>query len=190
MNSTLFRRAAVSLAAVAVAACGDSTGPRANLSDAQVADMLQAMSSVSNFGGVPGAPLAMVSVSETVSCPNGGSATSSGSVNSNEAAGTAIVQITQSFTGCKATGSEGRVWTFDGNPNVATNLNTSYNATTGAFSITGTQIGGIKFASDLGSGSCDVSLQLSFTGNQTSFNASLSGMACGHQIQQSISFTE
>jgi len=186
-SGTLIRRASVALVAFTLAACGDSTGPRANLTEEQVSDMLDAMSAVSSFGSVPGAGMAVVTVSETVDCPNGGTATASGSVNENQAAGTATVQVTQSFSGCKATSSSGRVWTFDGNPNIVTSMSTTYNQTTGAFSITGTQIGGIRVASDLGSGSCDINLSITFTGDADSFSGSINGSACGHTIQQSMS---
>ena len=190
MSAQLLRRASAAVLALTNAACGDSTGPRANLSEAQVADMLEAMSEVASFGTVPGAPLAVVNVSQTVDCPNGGSANVSGSVNENQAAGTATVQITQGFSGCKATSSAGRVWTFDGDPSIVTNLSTSYNATTGAFSITGTQVGGIKVTSDVGSGSCQINLTISLSGDQTSFQGSLSGSACGHNIEQSMSVSQ
>ena len=188
-SATLIRRASVALVAFSLAACGDSTGPSANLTEEQVGDMLDAMSAVSNFGSVPGTAMAVVTVSETVDCPNGGTATASGTVTENTLAGTATVQFTQSFNGCKATSSAGRVWTFDGNPNIVTNLATTYNATTGAYSITGTQVGGIKVSSEVGSGSCDINITISFSGDPNSFNGSISGSACGRNIQQSISVT-
>ena len=58
------------------------------------------------------------------------------------------------------TESNGRVWTFDGNPNIVTNVSLTSNQTTGAFTMTATQKGGIKFTSDLGSGSCAIALSL------------------------------
>jgi len=190
MSAHLLRRAAVALVAFTIAACGDSTGPSSNLTQEQVSDLLDAMSAVSSYGSIPGTALAVVTTSETVDCPNGGTAAVNSTVNENPTAGTATIQVTQIFSGCKATSSHGRVWTFDGDPNIVTSVSTTYNATTGAFSVNGTQKGGIKFASDLGSGSCAVDLTVTFSGNETSFNGSVSGSACGHNIQQSISVTQ
>lgn len=200
MTSTLIRRAAVAFTAVTLA-CGDSTGP-ANLSEEQVGDMLEAMSAVSSFGteagpgmaalSSPGSALAnvVVTVSQTVDCPNGGSASVNGTVDENEQAGTATVQITQSFSACAATSSRGRVWTFDGNPNIVTNVSASNNETTGAFSMTATQVGGIRFTSDLGSGSCQVNLTITLSGDANSFQGGMSGSACGHNIEQSFSVSQ
>ena len=201
-SATFLRRASVALAALTLA-CGDSTGPSAKLSEEQVADMLDAMSAVASFGDVPGPALAAdplatvtamanatVSVSQTVSCPDGGSASVNGTANDDPAAGTMSVQITQNFMGCRATSESGRLWTFDGNPNIVTNVSASYNETTGAFSMTATQVGGIRVASDVGSGSCQINLTLTMSGNDTSFSGSLSGSACGHTIEQSVTVTQ
>ena len=199
-SANLIRRASVALAALTLA-CGDSTGP-SNLSEEQVGDMLDAMSAVSIYGDVPGASMSMaglrlapqtanatVSLSHTISCPNGGSASVNGTATDDEA-GNATAQITQSFSSCAATSSEGRLWTFDGNPNIVTNMTASYNETTGAYSMTATQVGGIRFASNLGSGSCQIDLTFTMSGNETSFSASISGNACGHSIQQSVEVTQ
>lgn len=201
-RATLLRRASVALAAFTLA-CGDSTGPNANLSEEEVGDLLDAMSAVAYVGDVPGGSMsraglryspetanATVSVSETVDCPNGGSATWSGTATDNPDAGTATAQVTQSFNACAATSSEGRLWTFDGNPNIVTNVSASYNETTGAFSMTTTQVGGIRFASDLGSGACQINLTFTMSGDENSFSANISGSACGRNIQQSIEVTQ
>ena len=197
-RSPLLRGASVALAAFSLA-CGDSTAPSVTLTEAQVGDMLEAMSAVS-LGAVPAPGMfihradqtanATVTVSETVDCPNGGSATVNGTVTDNAAAGTFTAQVTQGFTGCKASAESGRVWTFDGNPNIVTNMSGSANPTTGAFSLTATQTGGVKFASDLGAGSCALDLTLTMTGSATSSSATLSGTACGRTIQRTITVTQ
>lgn len=176
----------MALAALTLA-CGDATGPSTNLSEEQVGDMLDAMSAVASFGSVPGIAPAVVNVSQTIDCPNGGSASVGGTINTNDAAGTATVQFTQGFSGCRATSKKGRLWTFDGDPNIITIVSVSYNEVTGAFSITGSQVGGIRFASDLGSGSCPINLAFTFSGNASSISGTLSGSACGRTIEQSIS---
>ena len=110
LRTTHIRRAAIALATLTLA-CGDSTGPNANLSETQVAEMLQVMSLVAPFDEVPtgGTPArralqaspsmayATVSVSETADCPNGGSASVDGIVNSDEEAGTLDAEVTHDF---------------------------------------------------------------------------------------------
>ena len=201
-SATLVRRASVALVALTLA-CGDSTGP-ARLSEEQVVDMLDAMSAVAYTGDIPGGTSlsraslwavpqtanATVSVSQTVSCPNGGNASVSGTATDNPDAGTATAHIVQSFAACAATSSEGRVWTFNGDPNITTDLNSTYNESTGAFSMTVTQVGGVRFASNLGSGACQVNLTLTMSGDEDSFSATMSGSACGHTIEQSIDVTQ
>lgn len=194
---TLLRGVSVALTAFTLG-CGDSTAPSVTLTEAQVADMLEAMNSVS-AGAVPGSGLfvhrggqtanATVTLSQTVDCPNGGSASVNGTVTDDAAAGTFSARITQGFTGCAATSSEGRVWTFDGNPNIVTNLSGSYNVNTGAVNITATQVGGVKFSSNLGAGTCAIDLALTITGTETSGTITVSGTACGRNIQQSITAT-
>jgi hypothetical protein len=200
-SATLLRRTSVVLAAFTMA-CGDSTG-LSNLSEEQVGDMLDAMSAVSYEGTVPvpGAAFsraslrfapqtanATVTVSETVDCPNGGSASYNGSVDSDEVAGTMSAEVNQGFNACAAPSSEGRVWTFTGN--VASNLEASSNEAAGTFTMTATQVGAIQASSNLGSGSCAINLTLTMSGTQTSMSVSLSGSACGRNIQQSFEISQ
>ena len=200
-SATLIRRASVALAAFTLA-CGDSTGPNANLSEEEVTDMLDAMSSIVSFEEMPGMSASMaglrlspetanatVSFSQTVDCPNGGTSGISGSATDDEA-GNMTAQFTQSFNSCAATSSEGRLWTFNGNPNIVTNISATHNEATGAFSMTATQVGGVRFASDLGSGACQINLTLTMSGNETSFSASVTGSACGRNIQQSVEVSQ
>jgi hypothetical protein len=199
-SATLIRRASVALTALTLA-CGDSTGP-ANLSEEQVGDMLEAMSTVSYMGeGMPGTAStggfgaalqlanATVTVSETAECPNGGSASYSGTVVDNED-GSGSAEITQTFSDCAGTSAQGRVWTFNSDPSIVTEMSFSFNESTGAFSMTASQVGGIRFASDLGSGRCDVDVTFTMSGTQNSLSASVSGQACGRSIQRSITVSQ
>lgn len=199
-SAPLIRRASLALVALTLA-CGDSTGP-VNLSEEQVGEMLEAMSTVSYIGeGMPGTASAggfgaalqlanaTVSVSETVECPNGGSASYSGTVIDNED-GSGSAEITQSFDNCAGTSAQGRVWTFNGDPNIVTEVSVNFNETTGAFSLTASQVGGIRFASDLGSGACEIDVTFTMSGTQNSLSASVSGEACGRSIQRSIQVTQ
>jgi hypothetical protein len=201
MTARILRGASVALTALTLA-CGDSTAPK--LSEAEVYDMLDAMSSVAAFDELPGAPAARaslraagtqmanatVNVSQTVSCPNGGSATVNGTATDNPDAGTFSAQVTHSFSGCTAPSSEGRLWTFNGSPNILTTLSGSANETTGAFNMTVTQVGGVRFSSDLGEGTCQINLTLTMSSNgSNSFSSSISGSACGRSIQQTVEVT-
>jgi hypothetical protein len=187
-NSQLARRACVALMGLTLAACKDN-GPSV-LTEAQVGEMIEAMASVNALGAIPGTSMAIINVSETIDCPNGGTATVAGSVNDNDGSGTATVQVTQSFNACRATSSHGRVWTFDGDPNVTTNVTMTADEEAQTFSISGSQVGGIRFSSDLGSGSCSVNLTTSMSGGPGSLQASLSGTACGHTVERSFSFSQ
>lgn len=204
MIAPFVRRASVALAAFTLA-CGDSTAPK--LSEAQVQDMADALFAVawsgdaaapggtsmsaSPFGEFkPTSANATVNVSQTVDCPNGGTAGVNGTATSDDAAGTFSATVTQTFTACSATSSQGRVWTFTGNPNIVTSISASSNQTTGAFSMTLTQVGGVKFESDLGAGACAINLTYTLSGNQTSLSASLNGSACGRNISQTINVTQ
>ncbi|MGH7678240.1 MAG: hypothetical protein ACRENU_07225 [Gemmatimonadaceae bacterium] len=184
ISNRLMKRASMALLAFAVASCGDSTGPKINLTEEQVMDMLEAMTAVNSVGAL-GANAAVITVSETVSCPNGGSTSVSGSVNDNNGSNTVTMQATQGFSNCAAPSeSTGRVWTFNGS--IATNFSITVNEQTEEFSMTGTQIGGISASSDLGSGGCDINITITLTSSPAGFSGSLNGTACGHTIQQTI----
>lgn len=186
--------------AAASLACGDSTAPNVTLTEAQVGDMLDAITAVSLPSAVPGTGMFIhraggtanvtVTLSETLSCPNGGSAAVNGTANSDPINGTFSAQVTQGFTACAAPSKQGRVWTFDGNPNIVTELSGTHNVNTGAFSLTATQVGGVKFASDLGAGSCAIDLSLTASGSDTSGTVTLSGTACGRTVQRTVTVTE
>jgi hypothetical protein len=200
MTARILRGASLALTALTLA-CGDSTAPK--LSEAEVFDMLDAMSTVAAFDELPGAPAARaslraagstmanatVSVSQTVSCPNGGSATVAGTATDNPDAGTFSAQVTHSFSSCTTPSSEGRLWTFNGSPNILTTMSGSANETTGAFNMTVTQVGGVRFSSDLGEGTCQINLTMTLSGTSNSLSSSISGSACGRTIQQSVEIT-
>ena len=183
MLTRLTKRASLALLAFTVAACGDSTAPKINLTEEQVMDMLEAMAAVNSVGAL-GAQAAIITVSETVSCPNGGSTSVNGSVNDNNGSNTATIQATQGFSNCAATSDAGRVWTFNGS--ITTNFSVTVNQDTEEFSMTGTQVGGINASSDLGSGGCEINITMTLTSSAAGFSGSISGTACGHTIQQTI----
>ena len=189
MRHTLLKAFTASIV-LTVAACGDSTAPNVDLNDEQIADMMDAMANAGLFGVTPPptANMAVITLNETVDCPNGGSASISASINDNEATGAVSMSITQGFSNCKATSSAGRMWTFNGNPNIVTTFNGTSNANTGAFTLNGTQTGGVIVSSDLGSGACafDVTYSMSGNDNTGAFQGSVTGTICGKNFSQSL----
>jgi hypothetical protein len=197
MQKTL-RRALVAAMAVAVSACGDSPlGPEADLTQEEVEEMMDAMSAVGAFTFFPtgfsiqsvdGQVAAVVApFNESADCPSGGTVSTSGSMNVNETTGNFSAQYTSSYSNCKAQSNTGRVWTFNGDPNISNTMTFTSNATTGAYTVTGTQSGGLRFSSNGTSGRCSISLSWNMS---TSANGvatgSLTGTVCGESVSQSI----
>jgi hypothetical protein len=188
MTPRLLRLATASLF-LSIAACGDSTGP-VTLSEEQISDMMDAMANAGTPGFVPPVGnLAVTTVTGTSDCPNGGTTTLNGTIDDNEATGSFSMTITQGFTNCKSASSSGRVWTFNGKPNIVVTMTGSENANTGAFTFSTSQTGGLSFASDIGAGDCEFNVTISMSGNYNTeqFSGSISGSVCGRNVSQSLS---
>lgn len=189
MRPTLLKAVAASLV-LSVTACGDSTAPNVDLNDEQIADMMEAMANAGLFGPTPPPTgnMAVVTVNQTVDCPNGGTASINASIDANENTNAMSMSITQGFTNCKATSSAGRMWTFNGNPHIVTTFSGSSDDATGAFTLNGTQTGGVLVSSDLGSGACafDVTYAMSGNDNTGAFQGSVTGTICGKNFSQSL----
>jgi hypothetical protein len=188
----LFRGAMVA-AFTLFAGCKDSTAPQIELTEAQVDDLMDAFSALgtADVGTAANMAALVVNVGSTIDCPNGGSRSETGSMNINEETGSLSITATQDFAACKAMSSTGRLWTFDGSPSLTSTFNMTVNQTTNAFTMQGTQTGGLMVASDLGSGVCNFDLTTSMTGtpgaNETmTIAGSISGTVCGKTIQVSI----
>lgn len=190
---TLIRCVAATSLAFSIAACGDSTGPNVTLTEEQVADMMDAMANAgaAGFTPPPVGNLVVLTINQTVDCPNGGTSSVAATIDENVNTGATAMTITQGFTNCKSASSTGRVWTFNGKPNIVSTFNGTSNAATGAFTMSGTQKGGISFSSDLGTGACDFDVTFSMSGNENTeqFSVTVSGTVCGRNISQSISGT-
>ena len=190
MHTRLFRSLAVASLALTFTACGDSTAPNLELTEDQVADMMDALTTAGLAGyGSTGSNFAVVTIDRTVDCPEGGSASVNASYDDGSTGTTVTMSITQGFSNCKATSSQGRMWTFNGNPNIVSTFTATSNETTGAFTFSGTQKGGITASSDLGSGACGWDVTYSFSGNDNTgaFSGSVTGTVCGRSVSQSIS---
>lgn len=190
MPTRFLRNCAAAFLALSFTACGDSTAPSLNLSEEQVADMMDALSTAGLAGfGAMGGGFAVVTINETVDCPEGGSATVNASIDDGGGTGTSVsMTITQGFSNCKATSSQGRQWTFNGNPNLVSTFSGTSNEQTGAFSFSGTQKGGITAASNLGSGACTWDVTYSMSGNDITgaLSGSVTGTVCGRSVSQTI----
>ena len=185
----IIRGIAATSLALTIAACGDSLGP-VTLNDEQVADMMDAMANagVAGFTPPPVGNLAVTTINQSVQCPDGGTASIAATIDENANTGAVSMTITQGFSSCKSTSSSGRMWTFNGKPNIVSTFSGTSNATTGAFTLSGTQSGGISFSSDIGTGSCDFNVTFSMSGNENTeqFSGSISGTVCGRSVSQSL----
>ena len=200
ITGTSLRRA-VAAAFIFTAACSDSTAPAIELTEDQVNDMMDAFSLVGTTpdGGSFGSNMAALTVTQnvTVDCPDGGSMSDNGTVNINEQTGTVTFTSTQDFSACKATSTEGRQWTFEGSPSLNSNFTMTSNQQTGAFSMTGSQTGGLHVSSDLGSGVCTFNVSYTLTttpvpGTEGEFNVtgSVTGTVCGRSIDVDLSVVQ
>jgi hypothetical protein len=182
-------------AAAALVACGNSTGP-VGLTQAQVEDLVDALAAVgrqssplgSNVRGDAPARVLGVQypVDETASCPGGGTVRSQGMIDLTET--TFSANLTQTFTNCVSTSSRNTRWTFNGNPNLTTQMSGTFSQSGGTFTMSGTQSGGISYSSPHGGGSCSVDLSLNVTGNMLTDRAtgSVVGTVCGRAINQTV----
>jgi hypothetical protein len=196
MMHKTFRRAFVAALAFTVAACGDNPlAANADLSQAEVEEMMDAMSAIGAFSpfglsvqSASGNVAFIVSqINESAPCPNGGTFSTNGSMNINETTGNFTAQLTNNYNSCKATSSTNRVWTFNGDPNISQTMSFTSNQTTGAFQMTGSQNGGLSFSSNGASGRCSISINYSVSvtssGTET---GSITGTVCGKSVNQSL----
>lgn len=191
--------ALVAAVAVPVVGCGSDKVSGVDLSQAQVEDMLEALSAVGmdaapaiaiqamNGGNV--APFTLT-LDDTSPCPNGGTTRVQGSITFSNTldGGTYTGNVTQGYTNCAATSSQNVVWTFNGNPHVQQTISGSHTISTGNFSATLTQQGAINFSSGAGSGGCSINLNMSLTGNELrrTMQMTMSGTACGRTINRTL----
>ena len=192
--------AAALAALLSLSACKDSSGPDSiQLTDAQAEDLMEALASVGSDGGElarrsaafvagPDAAFLQIPVDETEQCPGGGTVRQQGTLDVNDTFTQMTANVTNSYTGCKATSPQGVLWTFDGAPNIAFAFTVTSDATTGNYTISGTQKGAVDASSSIGSGRCAIDLTYTGSGNsetQTG-SATVSGTACGRTINVTV----
>lgn len=198
MLGTFVSRAIVAAVAVTLSACGSSTAPDAHLDSAEIEDMMDAMSALGAFSFDPTGfsrgtaysvvtQSAVVTVTDSYPCPEGGTVNVSGSYDINENTGNFSSQVTQGYSSCKASSASGRQWTFNGDPNVLMNMNMTFNQTTGAMTMSGTQTGGIRFSSNGASGRCSINLSFSTSLNDVGeATGTVTGTVCGESVSHSL----
>lgn len=192
-----FRIAALALAlAFGLLACSDD-GPAASgdqLSPEEAEVMLEALVEAGGFGlgavGFTGSPPAGVAastqfdISETMSCPEGGSIDVEGSISVDEAQESLQWTLTQTHRNCQvSSSSDGSAWLFDGSPSVVSSFNMTFSET--AFSMQGSEEGGIAWESGGRSGTCPISVSYDFSGTENTLTGTISGTVCGNDISLS-----
>lgn len=128
------------LSAISLAACGGGTEPKViQFTQAQVEDMMDALATLGTFDTGPGFARASAlsnadvlaafttTLDETEPCPAGGTQRLQGTVTGDDAGTQITGQITQTFQACRATGSSGKTWTFNGAPSLVANFSMSFN---------------------------------------------------------------
>ena len=205
MYSRIVGGASALVLAVAIGACsGDSTGPAGDtLTDAEFDAMVEALVAVGSFDFGMGATafaaspalsegmehrLAAETISftfeESVPCPDGGTVDVEGSMNGDfdsvTGAGTASVAITQTHRSCAGTAQQsGKSFVFNGDPYVSTQMTFTLDENEDLVSLSGSQIGGIRWAVDDKEGRCGMDVTYSITGAQTATpSISIAGTLC------------
>lgn len=197
MHRTHFRIGSLALIlSFGLLACGDD-GPTQSgdeLTQAEASAMMEALAMAGGTGfigvGFPGAgggmALQQVPLDFTQNCTGGGTVVYSGSMSvSGESSFT--LNSTLTHNSCTETASsDGSSWTFNGDPSITMSLTGT--ATESSINFQGSQGGGISWSNGGRSGSCDVDVQYSISGNpQGNVTVSISGTSCGYDVSGSFS---
>ena len=189
------RRLLLSCAAIGLAACGGdgATAPEADLTPAEAADVLEALTTVSSLSNFE--PVALRSVDlktlqslgsqpalteqldESIPCPDGGSTRARGAVTVNDSTGAATIDVRQTYTDCAVRTESNRIWTINGDPDIRTIFSST------ASSFTGSLRGAVVATSAGTSGRCTVNVTMSLTASAVI----ISGTVCGESVADSIS---
>lgn len=197
---------AFAAATLGLSGCGgtESTEPTAliNLTEAQVADMMEALAAVSDVAGEIGfgkatagsmaaiIAAATITTDETEPCPAGGNQRMQGTVTFNDDFSQLSMAVTQTPQSCAAVSGSGTTWTFTGAPNIVSNLQMSTNESTGVFTLSGTQIGALEVSSTAGSGRCPINITMNLSGSLLgTVSGSVTGTVCGQTFNETIDET-
>lgn len=192
-----------------LAGCGDDaddpTGPDGELTQAEAEAMTEAFFTAGGFGlgafgggfepadsGARGVPIGPETIDRVVECPEGGTVALqgqySGDIDEETGEGTLDFTLTQTHDACAASASDGSVWSFDGDPNVATDFDYQFSET--SVSLQGTRTGTVQWSGSDANGRCsvDLSWDVSADVEQSSFSGTVSGSFCGFDVSQDLSW--
>jgi len=175
------------VALVAIGACSGSddagTGP-SNVDTLSAADATDAFSALLTtvllfqfeLSGPAGSP---VTVNDTRICPRGGTLLTQGTALDNASTSRFTADVRQTHRDCSAPSDSGRVWTFNGNPNLR--LDVTFNTTSGALIAVIT--GNVRYASEGATGSCTTNVTVN---GATDGTATVTGTLCGRTVSATL----
>lgn len=192
--STKLRHALWALPVVVTFACSDGpTAPAIVLSDAEITDAFGALMTVGGLGmdtelreavePSMGSASITQSLSETTPCPAGGSVRISGSVSSNTSGTSTTIDLRQRHLVCAVEGASGRLWVFNGDPNIRMKVTLHIDELSEDFTMTGSFTGAVLIESEGNSGRCAFNLTMSLGIS----DVSVSGTVCGREFNESVS---
>ncbi|HYV96499.1 MAG TPA: hypothetical protein VE967_03495 [Gemmatimonadaceae bacterium] len=187
------------------AACGSDKATGSNnsgdtLTTAEFDSMVEALDAVGSFsffGGFGGRGTSTglaaqqsqsVPYDETETCPGGGTLRTHGnlsfSLSNNNTNYTYDGTLTQTFSSCKGTSSNGTVFTFSGGPTLT--FHATYSGTT--YNLTMHETGTINWATGGRNGGCsaDITITISTNSSGTVATGSYTGTMCGHNVNETF----
>ncbi len=184
---------------VGLAACddGEITTVEQQLSQAEVAELLEVLAAVGSFNpGVTGsAPQGVAgpqpvpfsfTVEWSFGCPEGGTVAATGSTSGDtegQSGGLeASYNATLTYTECRGTSDEGTTFEIDGS--LTTAIDFQLNEDT--FALQGTHTGTLAWTSDGRSGSCTLDLTFSNTVTGTTQSSEVTGTVCGVTVNETV----
>jgi len=194
--------------ALGLAACSDFTSSGDVLTDAEAAEMAEALveGTFAGFGnfeaapsGAPGQTDARITdtFSHSAPCEGGGTVALNGSLayNVNQADSSVTIEFdyTVAPSGCQVTSAGGTTFTLTGDPNLRVNGDFSFDASATGGTFEGSLNYGGKFtweASDGRAGACGVDLtanyEFTWGTTTTSGSASVTGSVCGVTVSRTV----
>lgn len=193
---TYLRIPALVLLLLVPAACGDDdgTGLEDDLSLQETEAMLEALTETGSFStlglatAISGTGSVDVDVDQTVPCPGGGSLDVTGNVTGDVSQSGSVdlsVSVTHTHRGCTGTAENGMTFTFDGAPDLSTQLDVSVTQD-GSLSLTGATTGTLGWSTGDREGVCVTDLAVDLSGSLTSVQGSISGTACGRSVDEIV----
>lgn len=186
--------AAASLTLTLTACPADEVLGPGDLSREAMLDLSDALDHIGSFAAIdigpdPGSAYApsgdvslyTIQVEETVACPEGGSMHIAGTTTVADDETSMITEIGEAFSACSVR-SPGRsiVWTFSGSPGLAITMNGEFDPAAGTFTGSGTIMGTLDVASELGEAPCEFNVSVSVEGTSNTRHGSTTGTICGH----------